>query len=64
LPYDSAELLDSTEAVAAYLEPAFETDDPGFIVHAFGVVVRARGMTQIATDAGLSLESLYRAFAR
>jgi len=60
-PYDSAELLDSAEAVAAYLEAAFETDDPSFITHAFGVVARARGMTQIAKDAGLSRESLYRA---
>jgi probable addiction module antidote protein len=60
-PYDSAELLDTPEAVAAYLEAAFETDDPAFIAKAFGVVARARGMTQIAKDAGLSRESLYRA---
>jgi probable addiction module antidote protein len=60
-PYDSAELLDGAEAVAAYLEAAFETDDPAFIAKAFGVIARARGMTQIAKDAGLSRESLYRA---
>ena len=60
-PYDSAELLDSAEAVAAYLEAAFETDDAAFITHAFGIAARARGMTQIAKDAGLSRESLYRA---
>ena len=59
--WDSARYLDSAEAVAAYLEAAFETDDPSFITHAFGVVARARGMTQIAKDAGLSRESLYRA---
>ncbi len=61
VPYNSAELLDTAEAVAAYLEAAFETDDPAFISRAFGVVARARGMTQIAKDAGLSRESLYRA---
>jgi probable addiction module antidote protein len=60
-PYDSARYLDSDEAVAGYLEGAFETGDPAFIAHAFGVVARARGMTQIAKDAGLSRESLYRA---
>jgi probable addiction module antidote protein len=64
-PYDSARYLDNNETIAGYLEAAFEeafeTDDPSFIVHAFGVVARARGMTQIAKDAGLSRESLYRA---
>ena len=60
-PYDSARYLDCDEAIAGYLEAAFETDDPSFIVHAFGVAARARGMTQIARDAGLSRESLYRA---
>jgi probable addiction module antidote protein len=60
-PYDSAELLDTPEAVAAYLEAALETGDGAFITRAFGVIARARGMTQIAKDAGLSRESLYRA---
>jgi len=60
-PYDSARYLDSDEAIAAFMEAAFETGDSAFITHAFGVVARARGMTQIAKDAGLSRESLYRA---
>jgi probable addiction module antidote protein len=60
-PYDSAALLDSDETVAAYMEAAFETGDAAFIAHAFGVAARAKGMTQIAKDAGLSRESLYRA---
>ena len=60
-PYDSARYLDSDEAIAAFMEAAFETGDPAFITHAFGIVARARGMTQIAKDAGLSRESLYRA---
>lgn len=60
-PYDSAELLDTPEATAAYLEAAFETGDAAFIPKALGVAARARGMTQVAKDAGLSRESLYRA---
>ena len=60
-PYDSARYLDNDESIAGYLEAAFETDDPAFIAKAFGVIARARGMTQIAKDAGLSRESLYRA---
>lgn len=60
-PYDSAELLDTPEAVAAYMEAAFETGDAPFIAHAFGIAAKARGMTEIAREAGLSRESLYRA---
>lgn len=60
-PFDPTRYLDSDEAIAGFLEEAFETGDASFIVHAFGVVARARGMTQIAKDAGLSRESLYRA---
>jgi len=60
-PYDSAEYLDTVEAVVAYIDEAFQTGDAGFIAHALGVAARARGMTQIAKAAGLSRESLYRA---
>jgi probable addiction module antidote protein len=60
-PYDSAEYLDTAEAVVAYIDEAFQTGDAGFIAHALGVAARARGMTQIAKAAGLSRESLYRA---
>lgn len=61
--YDSAEFLDSGEAIAAYLEEAFDSQDPSFIAHALGVVARARGMSRIARDTGLSRESLYRALS-
>ncbi len=60
-PYDSAEYLDTAEAVVAYIDEAFQTGDAAFIAHALGVAARARGMTQIAKAAGLSRESLYRA---
>jgi len=60
-PYDSARYLDDDETIAAYMDEAFKTADPAFITHALGVVARARGMTQIARDAGVSRESLYRA---
>lgn len=62
-PYDSADDLDSDEAIVAYLEEALEVGEPSFIAHALGVVARARGMTQIARDAGLSRESLYKALS-
>lgn len=50
-PYNSAEYLDSDEAIAAYLDEAFQTQDPAFITHAISVAARARGMIQIAKDA-------------
>ncbi len=59
--YDTADYLDSPEAIAAYIEAVFEDGDPALIAHALGVVARARGMSQVARDAGLSRESLYRA---
>ena len=61
--YDSADYLDSPGAVAAYLEAAFEEGEPDLIAHALGVVARARGMSQIARDAGLSEENVSRALS-
>jgi len=60
-PYDSAEYLDTSEAINAYMEEALETDDPAFIARALGNIARARGMSRIAKKAGLSRESLYKA---
>jgi probable addiction module antidote protein len=60
-PYDSARYLDSDNAIAAFMDEAFQTGDAAFITRALGVAARARGMTQIAKDAGMSRESLYRA---
>ncbi|MDP4026127.1 putative addiction module antidote protein [Methylobacterium sp. NEAU 140] len=62
-PYDSAEFLDTDEAVAEYLAAAVEEGDAALFSHALGVVARTRGMTQIAREAGLSRESLYRALS-
>ncbi len=59
--YDSAVYLDSGEAIAAYLDEALKTGDPAFVGRCLGTVARARGMSQIARETGLSRESLYRA---
>ncbi|MCX7362745.1 MAG: putative addiction module antidote protein [Alphaproteobacteria bacterium] len=61
--FDSALYLDSDEGIGAYLEEAMETNDPAFVAYALGQVARARGMSQIAEQAGLSRESLYRALS-
>lgn len=61
--YDPAEDLTSDRAIADFMAGAFETNDPGFIAHALGVIARAKGMTQIARQTGLSREQLYRSFS-
>jgi len=59
--WDVAEHLDSEEAVFACIEAAFEDGDAAVITHALGKVARARGMTGIAKEAGVSREALYKA---
>jgi len=61
--YDPAEDLISNKAIATFMAEAFETEDAGYIAHALGVVARAKGMTQIASETGLSREQLYRSFS-
>jgi probable addiction module antidote protein len=61
--YDSADYLDNTDAINAYMEEALETDDPAFIAQALGTIARSRGMSQIARKAGVSRESLYKALS-
>ena len=62
-PFDPAEGLDSDETIAVFLEEAFKTEDAGYIAHALGVVARAKGMAQVASQAGLSREQLYRSLS-
>lgn len=63
--YDVAEHLRTSEEMAAYLEACFEEadGDAAFIAKALGDIARAKGMTQVARDAGLSRESLYKALS-
>lgn len=64
-PFDVAEHLRTPEEMAAYLEAVIE-DAPGDasrIAMALGDIARAKGMTQVARDAGLSRESLYKALS-
>jgi len=65
LPYDVAEQLRTPEEVAAYLDAWLDEapDDAAGIARALGAIARAKGMTQVAKDAGLSRESLYRALS-
>jgi probable addiction module antidote protein len=61
--WDVVEHLETEEEMAAYLEAALEDGDPGLIAAALGDIARAKGMAQIARDAGLGRESLYKALS-
>jgi probable addiction module antidote protein len=61
--YDVVEHLNSDEDIAHYLDAAFEDGDPAIICNAIANAARARGMTALAKDAGVSRETLYKAFA-
>ncbi len=62
-PYDSADYLKTEDDIAAYIEAVTEDGDAALITHALGVVARARNMSQLARDAGLSREGVYKALA-
>ena len=63
--YDVAEHLRTPEEMAAYLEACLEEadGDAAFVAKALGDIARAKGMTQVAREAGLSRESLYKALS-
>jgi len=62
-PFDAAKYLDSDETIAAYITEALLTNDLDMVTHAIGVAAKARGMTRIAEESGLSRESLYKALS-
>jgi len=62
-PFDVADYLDSEETIAEYLSIAMEGGEPEVFLHAVAAVARARGMAQLAKDAGVSRESLYKTLA-
>ena len=61
--YDPAAALVNDEEIAFFMADAFETGNAVSIAKALGVVARAKGMTQIAGQTGLSREQLYRSFS-
>ncbi|GAU86002.1 addiction module antidote protein [Bosea sp. BIWAKO-01] len=61
--FDIQEYLKTPEQQVAYIEAALDEDDPAFLAKALGEVARARGMTQVAKDAGVTREALYRALS-
>ncbi len=61
VPFDAARYLTDDAAIAEYMNAVLETGDTDLLLLALGDVARARGMAQVAKDAGLGRESLYKA---
>ena len=61
--WDPADHLKTDEDMAAYLEAALEEGDSALVAAALGDIARAKGMTQIAREAGLGRESLYKSLS-
>jgi probable addiction module antidote protein len=62
--WDPAEYLETKEDIALYLEEVFKIGDADLIVTAIGDAARACGMSNLAEDAGLGRESLYKSLSR
>jgi probable addiction module antidote protein len=63
LPFDAAEHLTSPEAQAELLADAVESGNAGYLATALGTIARARGMTSVAKEAGVTREALYKALS-
>ena len=61
--FDIQDFLKTPEDRAAYIEAALEDDDVAFITHALGDVARAIGMSDVAKEAGITREGLYKALS-
>jgi probable addiction module antidote protein len=62
-PYDSADYIDSPEAVAAFLDAALEDGDPKMVTAVLGDIARSKGMAMIAEKTGLAREALYKSLS-
>jgi probable addiction module antidote protein len=62
-PFDASNYLKDEADVAAYLQAAIEDGDPALLAAALGDIAKARGMSQLARDTGLSRESLYKSLS-
>lgn len=63
LPFDASRIITSPEGQAELLADAMASGDAGYIANALGVIARARGMTEVAREAGVTREALYRSLS-
>jgi probable addiction module antidote protein len=63
-PFDPADFLDMPDSQAELLADAAESGDAKYIAAALGTIARARGMTKVAQESGVTREALYRALSK
>jgi probable addiction module antidote protein len=67
IPWDTAAAFNDKVDIAEYLNAAvgeaIAEDDFSYITHAIGVIARAKGMSELARQAGVGRESLYRSLS-
>jgi probable addiction module antidote protein len=63
LPFDAARYLTDEVAIAEYVTAVLEADDPNLLLLALADIARAKGMAEVAREAGLGRESLYKALS-
>jgi probable addiction module antidote protein len=61
LPFDAADAIDTPDAQAELLAEALASGDAKVVTAALGMIARSKGMSQMARDAGISREAIYRA---
>ena len=59
--FDPSEYLKDEDDIAIYLTIVIEENDPSLLAAALGDIARARGMSEVARDAGITREALYKA---
>jgi len=64
VPFDPAEFLQDAESQRELIEEAFASGDPAYIADALGLVARARGMSAVAEEVGVTREALYKSLRK
>lgn len=61
--FDAARYLDTPESQADLIDDALESGNANYLAHAIGIVARAKGMSEVAKEAGVTREGLYKALS-
>ncbi len=62
-PFDMANCLSDEQDIAEYMRQVLDEGDPAELGAALGAIARARGMTDLARETGLSREGLYKSLS-
>lgn len=62
-PFDASRYLTTPEAQAELLSDALASGSAGYVAQALGVIARARSMTEVAREAGVTREALYKSLS-